>query len=296
MDLYKRIITQDRTRRHVFALLSDLHLDASDHDRQLLQHDLKAARELNARISINGDIFDAIVPSDHKRYHPSVSSAAPDRDDIFNQMINYAVEILRPYADLIDVISPGNHERAVLKHHHIDLISMLIYALNRELPDGAQRIHQGAYRGFQQYIFRNENNSKHTVQFVLFRHHGRGGSAPVTGGALDLDRIRKDFDADLYWIGHKHQSIGRRFTRVSVGPFGSLKVKEQRAVMSGGYKAGISTEDPGEHGDKADFGEEFYNTSQQGAQWLVIDVDASATLYNRGIRWSVSDVPYHIAG
>lgn len=295
MDVYKRVLIGPARRRQVFALLSDLHLDAADHDRELLEQDLKAARELGARISINGDIFDAIVPSDVKRYHPSVSSKAdPDRDDLFNQMIEYAVSILRPYADLIDVISPGNHERAVLKHHHIDLISMLIYALNRELPDGAQRIHQGSYRGFQQYVFRDEKNKRHTVQFILFRHHGKGGAAHVTGGALDLDRIRKDFDADLYWIGHKHQSIGRKFTRVSIGNHGVLRVKQQRAVMSGGYKAGVNMENPALHGDVADFSEEFYQTSQQGAQWLVIDVDSRGKQFDNGIRWSITDVPYHI--
>lgn len=36
------------------------------------------ARRIGARISINGDIFDGILPSDRKRHHPAVSNADPD--------------------------------------------------------------------------------------------------------------------------------------------------------------------------------------------------------------------------
>lgn len=293
MDVYRRRIQMESTtHRQIFALLSDLHLDAADHDRDALMRDLEAARALNARISINGDIFDAIVPSDRKRHHPSVSHANPERDDIFNQLVQMAVDVLGPYADLIDVISPGNHERSVLKYHHIDLISMLIFALNQRLPDDAQRIHQGSYRGFQQYIF---NHNRFAKSFVIFRHHGRGGAAPVTGGALDLDRIRKDFDADLYWMGHKHGSIGRKFTRVAVGPQGHIYTKSQRACMSAGYKSRIGVENPNVDGDIADFGEQFYGTTEQGAQWCVLDVRHGSSQHSRDferhIRWSISDSP-----
>jgi hypothetical protein len=293
MDIYKRTIPFSGSTRQVFCLMSDLHLDASDHDRELLVHDLKQARALNARISINGDIFDGILPSDRKRHHPSVMTADPTRDDILNQMVKLAVEVLGPYADLIDVISPGNHERSLLKYHHIDIISMLIYALNQKLPEGAQPIHQGAYRGFQQYSFRKGGKSKYTKQLLIFRHHGRGGAAPVTGGALDLDRIRKDFEADLYWIGHKHGSIGRKFTRISVGSGGRLKARQQRAVMSAGYKQGFHVEDPGADGDIADFGEQFYSVSEQGAQWVVVDLlgndFSNSAGWDGGMRWTVAD-------
>jgi len=295
MDIYKRTIPFSGSTRKTFCLMSDLHLDARDHDRELLLHDLRRARELNARISINGDIFDGILPSDRKRHHPAVMTADPTRDDILNQMVKMAVEVLGPYADLIDVISPGNHERSLLKHHHIDIVSMLIFALNQKLPEGAQPIHQGAYRGFQQYSFRKGGKSKDVKQFLIFRHHGRGGAAHVTGGALDLDRIRKDFEADLYWIGHKHNSIGRKFTRISVGSGGRLKARQQRAVMSAGYKHGFHIEDPAEDGDIGDFGEQFYSVSEQGAQWLVVDLRSTHTTnsagWTNGMRWTVADAP-----
>jgi len=295
MDVYRRTIQMDGHRhQQVLCLMSDLHLDASDHDRALLIADLEHARALNARVSINGDIFDAILPSDRKRHHPAVMAAAPDRDDLLNQIVEYAVNVLAPYADLIDVISPGNHERSVLKHHHIDIVSMLVYALNQHLPEGAQRIHQGSYRGFQRYVFKGGGTSKFSRSFTFFRHHGRGGGAPVTGGAIDLNRIRQDFDADLYWMGHKHQNIGRGFTRISMSTRDKIQVRKQRAVMSEGYKRQFADEDPGADGDIGDYGETFYAVSEQGAQWVLLELsrDINAVGFDAGLRWSVADSPH----
>lgn len=296
MDIFRATIESSRNvNKTVLGLFSDLHLDAADHDRVLLKQDLETAAKLNARISINGDMFDAIVPSDRKRHHPKVNDI--DRDDIFNELVRDAIKLLSPYADIIDVIAPGNHERSVLKYHHIDLISMVVFGLNQNRSEKLKPIHQGSYRGFQQYSFKN-GKARGGVIFSLFRHHGRGGSAPVTGGALDLDRIRKDFDADLYWIGHKHSNISRAFTRVSIGAKGKLKVKPQRAVISAGYKKKLSVEDPFNDGDIGDFGEQFYSLSEQGAQWVLIESDShyhtnSAGFVN-GLRWSIADSPYQL--
>lgn len=276
------------------CLMSDLHVDSANHDREQLIEDLESAKRIQARISINGDTVDAILPSDRKRHHPAVGRHDPERDDVINQIVRQAVEVLTPYADLIDVISPGNHERSVLKYHHVDITSMIAGALNVHRSPDLPSIHVGSYRGFQVYRLGTESRSIRT--FVIFRHHGLGGSAPVTGGALDLDRIRKDFDADLYWIGHKHQSIQRAYSRYAVSSHGTVYERRQRAVMSAGYQARIVTEDPDEYGDIADFGEQFYGTSQTGAQWVLLEgksnaVDA-APGYVRGLRWSVLDSPY----
>ncbi len=292
MDIWEGRIGYESTGTTILALLSDLHIDAADHDRELLIEDLETAKKLGARISINGDTIDGILPSDRKRHHPSVGKHDPERDDIMNQIVRQAVDVLSPYADYIDVISPGNHERSILKYYHVDITSMIVAMLNSVRSDDLPPIHVGSYRGFQVYRFRTKRGSGRTL--TIFRHHGLGGSAPVTGGALDLDRIRKDFDADLYWIGHKHQSIQRSFSRYSIGNGGMLFERKQRAVMSAGYKSRLTTEEPDVFGDIGDYGEQFYNVSQTGAQWVLIQYITNNVCksYTRGIRWSVMDSPY----
>lgn len=292
MDIYRASIkSKTSTNNVILALLSDLHIEASDHDRELLVYDLESAKKLGARISINGDVFDSIMPSDRKRHHNRVNNI--ESDDIINRSVKIAHQVLKPYADLIDVISPGNHERSVLKYHHVDIISMLIYALNCDRSSGLPPIHQGSYRGYQQYVLNFEKGKASNI-FTIFRHHGKGGSAPVTGGALDLDRIRKDFDADLYWIGHKHTSIARKFSRVSISGHGKVFVKQQRAAISPGYKSKITEMNPADDGDIVDFSEQFYGIQESGAQWVLIEnrtkaVGAESKGYVRGMRWSLSD-------
>lgn len=295
MDLFrKELIAEGYKSRIIIVLMSDLHLEATDHDRGKLLEDLAAAKKLGARIAINGDMFDAITPTDAKRFHSAVNKADASRDDKFNQMIKVGFSVLKDYADDIDLIAPGNHERSVLKYHHLDLTGMLIALLNQVRDESLPPIHQGSYRGFMQYVVRHTSRAVHI--FNIFRHHGSGGSAPVTGGALDLDRIRKDFDADLYWIGHKHTSIERQFTRYSMSSQGNLIKKPQRGVISAGYKKQLTVENPNMDGDEDNFSERFYQVSEQGSRWLLLEtLDGSGTTntgYINGVRWSVFDSPY----
>lgn len=286
----------------VLCLMSDLHLEAEEHDREMLISDLEMAKKLGARVSINGDLIDGILPSDRKRYHPMVERKNSERRDaILNATVKEAVNVLSPYADLIDVISPGNHERSILKHHHFDILSAIISGLNAHRSENLLPIHRGGYRGFQLYRLRmSGDGGPNTRLFTIFRHHGRGGAAQVTGGALDLDRLRKDFEADLYWVGHKHGSIQRAFSRFSLTPRGNLFERKQRAVMSAGYKTKVEKAeiiDDEDDYDVASFSETFYNTSQTGAQWVLLEarsnaVDGESNGFVRGLRWNVLDSPY----
>ena len=65
------------------ALMSDLHIGSLHTDYKMIDDELKRAKEENALIAINGDVFDAILPGDRKRYrannlHPRMYSAGDD--------------------------------------------------------------------------------------------------------------------------------------------------------------------------------------------------------------------------
>ena len=288
MDVFQTTITGAEKKPAILCLMSDLHLDAKQHNRNLLISDLEAAKKLGARISINGDSFDGILPSDIKRFHPGVATTNMERDDLINQMVKMGVDVLAPYADLIDMISPGNHERSILKYHHVDVTSMLIYGLNSHRSPGLPPIHQGSYRGYQRYKMVLKNKNAWQESFIIFRHHGRGGSAPVTGGAIDLSRIRQDFEADLYWVGHKHTNISRAFTRVYLNRGGTIRVRKQRAIMSAGYTKQLQEESPNNDGDIGDYGETFYQVSEAGAQWAMVKIVQGK---NQRLEWSTFDSP-----
>ena len=158
----------------VLALLSDLHLDAEDHDRERLHRDLETASRFGARISINGDLHDLILPGDLKRYTRGTDTY--DMDAQLNAITDLGYETLRPYVDLIDVISPGNHETAVLKHHHYDITRGVITLLNRDRTKSLPPIHHGGYKGFQRYVYNHAGAGVGSLTFDVFRFHGAAGA------------------------------------------------------------------------------------------------------------------------
>jgi hypothetical protein len=113
----------------------------------LIEKELKHAKDIGAKILINGDVFDAIMPGDRKRYrannlHPRMFQAG---DDMIGESIRWAIEILQPYKDNILMIGDGNHDDAVARYHHIEPVKHLVIALN---GPGAAKIKYGGYHGF----------------------------------------------------------------------------------------------------------------------------------------------------
>ena len=295
MDIWTKDVQYRGQPRQILCLMSDLHIEAADHDAEAFKNDLDTAARHGAHLSINGDLVDLILPSDRKRHHPSV--ARQEHDAIINRTTELAFEVLRPYVDLIDVISVGNHELATLKHHHYDITRAVITLLNQHRDPKLKPIHQGDYRGFQRYVFywSEKPNARATRHLDIFRHHGRGGGAPVTKGMIDFNRIRSTFSADLYWIGHKHQAIqDNGLVEIGLGPKGKLYHRPQRAVQTPGYKRPFRQSNPDAYGADSDFSDQFYTTSAQGCSWVIVDLITSATHTRRnptgrGIRWTVSD-------
>lgn len=215
--------------------MSDLHIGCAftDHDR--IESDLKLAREVGARVLINGDVFDAILPGDVKRFSPTaLAPRLHNRADILNASLEWGVEILEPYRDLIGFIGVGNHDTALEKHHSVDLVAVLCDKI---------QVPYGGYCGY--YIARwiYGKRAYHTVKIRY--HHGAGGSSPVTKGIIDFARMAAfiDGDSDVCWIGHKHNRLIDTALREQVTPGGKLAHKPVLNIMSGAYLETYRQED-----------------------------------------------------
>lgn len=91
--------------------LSDLHLGSSHTDYGLLQQDLDRCKREGGRVLINGDVFDLILPGDHKRFRQdALHFRLWGCTDLHNKVLDWAVELLEPLAPQIDMIGCGNHE------------------------------------------------------------------------------------------------------------------------------------------------------------------------------------------
>lgn len=190
------------------TLMSDLHIGAAATNYDAIKSDLEHARECGDRIAINGDVMDCILPKDAKRYRPdALDERITGRADVLNAQLDLAVSILGPYSKLVDMIGSGNHEISIEKYHGLDPIQLLIHRLNTE-HGGA--IEHGGVVGFLDYRCRisqgTDPKTGRSQRLVVFYHHGKGGSAPVTKGILDFARLGW-VDADILWLGHRHNRL-----------------------------------------------------------------------------------------
>lgn len=218
-----------------FALLSDLHIGAATTDMAAIRADLKQAETLDARILINGDVFDAIVPKDSKRFRPDVlAPSLRGRADVLDGALKMAIDLLAPYAGRIDMIGVGNHESAVEKYHATDMVARLIRALRR--AGGAPNY--GGTAGYVDSRFGQASRSCNSRRIKIYYHHGSGGSAPVTKGMIDFARRGVWVDSDIVWLGHKHNRILDSTVMRMRCPFAGDAVvyDPQVFVMTGGYR------------------------------------------------------------
>jgi hypothetical protein len=243
-------------------LMSDLHIGAPQVNYTLIKKELRDAAEIGDRIVLNGDIFDGILASDRKRFAPDcLHPRLHGRKDILNAAIDWAVELLSPYAHLIDMIGVGNHETALEKHHNVDAARILVYDLTRKLPKQHKDhvIHYGGYTGFIDYRVKSLTKKK-TIsvgRWVLYYHHGSGGSAPVTKGMIDFNRKDTWIDADCIWLGHKHNRWNASLEKLSCPLQGDAPdTKEVRHIMTGAYMktyVGQSQKSLRKHGRRSNY-------------------------------------------
>ena len=240
------------------TFISDIHIGAWNCDRVRLKRDLERAKEHGDRVNINGDVFDAIIPSDPKRYKPgALDPYLHGRSDILDAAVEMAVsdEFLGPYAKLIDSVSLGNHETVIEKIHSTDLIARLVRRLNRLGGD----VKYAGTIGFVQYSFRKHRKG---TLFNIFYHHGKGADSPVTKGMIDFTRLATWVDADVIWIGHKHNKIANTDPiRLRCPREGDSPVEcQQTWLMTGGYLKstdGQTSDDALLNGRKSDYASDF---------------------------------------
>lgn len=249
-----------------FGLISDPHMEPGGENRELKKA-LDKCREEKATVLFNGDIADFITVRD-PRYNKASDKA--EMAAIINEQIESVVDFLTPYADIIELIGIGNHEDVLIKHYGIDPLRFIIRDLNRARKEkGLLPIHYGAYRGFICYRFKYANGNRGKT-LRIFRHHGSGGSAPVTGGAIDINRVMSGFDADIYWLGHKHKETTRGVRVVGVNQQGNIVSSVRKGIMTPGFQSPYRVDDFNKSGGNYSFEDRFYDTSPTGWGYMTV--------------------------
>lgn len=224
---------QSPTWERWVLLASDLHYDNPWCDRKLLRRVFDEARRKDASIFLIGDTFCAM----QGRYDPrsDKSKLGPEyrTDDYVDALVREQVKFLADYADLVKLISYGNHETNILKRLETDLIQRTVGALKAGNPSA--KIDSGSYAGWVRFRFHRDNNRVRS--HMLHYDHGSGGGGPVTKGVIGANRRSVYLpDAQTVASGHIHERWIFPVTRERVDRAGKTYIDEQMHLCLGSFK------------------------------------------------------------
>jgi hypothetical protein len=152
-------------------------------------------------------------------------------EDYYGFVVRDCAQWYGKYASLIGIMADGNHELGVVKNANIDLLSLIVDALNSR---GGSVIH-GGYGGWVRLVFNLGENNRVIKQIKYF--HGSGGEAPVTRGAIQTNRQAVYLpDADFVVNGHSHNSYYIPISREKLDQNGRHYFDLQHHIRIPGYK------------------------------------------------------------
>jgi len=211
-------------------LRSDVHHDNPHCDWKLERKHLDEAKEHDALIIDNGDLFCAMQGKYDKR--SSKDSLRPEHQNgtYLDSLVDTAIDFYKPYAKNFIVFGKGNHETAIRSRHETDLTDRLAAGMRKH---GSEAI-AGGYGGWIRFCF--SSGGKRTSR-VLYHYHGTGGGGPVTRGTIQTSRIAVFTpDADIVLTGHTHDSWMVPIRRQRLSQQGVIHHDEQFHVRCAGYK------------------------------------------------------------
>ena len=280
MDILK--VTQKQRNIHVVTVkpkhtiktlqISDIQFDSVKCDRALLKRHLKQAEEKQAFVVMNGDIFDVMgCANDPRSSYSDIRSeylVTNYLDAVVEDAINFFSKFNVTY-----FIGRGNHETNIYKRQHTDV--------TRRLCDGLKakglEVYDGGYSGWIVYQLQlNDKSGRNSIK--QFYHHGYGGNASRSKGALKVDINMKNHpDADIITTGHDHQ---KWFFPISIQRLShEFKIREETVynIDTGSYKylgdgyAGWATE-------------KGFNNPTLGGWWIDIGLKKRKTILTKNIE------------
>lgn len=188
-----------------FYVIGDAHVgskNCAEEKLKVLVDIIKA--DPNARWFGGGDLTENIVPSDSKRFDPTVlpdwmldnrdaDDVVMDLKDIIGAQLERLYAILDPIKDKCLGLIEGNHEYSIMKYHNRDIMNTVCKHFKvANLTDCA----------YLRFNFRR--GKQETAVVRAFITHGHGGGRTSGAEPNCLYRLAADKDCDIVWKGHSH--------------------------------------------------------------------------------------------
>lgn len=213
-------------------LSSDRHHDNTHSRRDLELAHLQQAKERNAIILDIGDLFCAMQGKFDPRRSQDDLRPEDKGDNYLDLIVKHAAEFYSPYANLFSLMTPGNHESAILKSNGTDLVNSLVHRLN---SDHGGRVYKGGYGGWVRFEFIICKTQREAKSLKYF--HGKGGGGPVTRGVIDTARQAVYLpDADIVVNGHTHDQYHLPIARERLTKNARVSRDVVHFIRTGTYK------------------------------------------------------------
>jgi hypothetical protein len=257
---------KDKARTRIY-ILSDLHLGhAGAHKALLKRHIAKIAEDADCHVILGGDILDAICLQDRRA---RLSQMDPDiigehRDDLINQQVNMALDLLAPIARKIRLMLIGNHEEAILERASVDPLQILadglgLSAAPKECLRG--KPYEGAYCAYMRLRWpeaadMGSRGSPHWWMLDIAAHHGAGGGRKPGAKVNRVDdRAGWYPTAHIVASGHNHSRTMHERVGLAYGVH-QLAVSEAKQLCfnTGAYLRTYYSGSSGSHyAERADY-------------------------------------------
>lgn len=213
-------------------LLADLHWDSAHCLRDELAATLAQAKATGSPVLMFGDIFDAMQGKWDPR--ASADTLRPEHrcGNYLDSLVDTAAEWFTPYADVIALMSYGNHETSVKKRHEVDLLQRLVGLLR----SNGSRVVCAPYWGYVMARHLFAASAKHVTLTRLLYHHGYGGGGEVTRGMIDHSRTQRQYEADIYVSGHIHRRNVDENIMIRLTSHGNVEQNRQLFLRCGAWK------------------------------------------------------------
>jgi hypothetical protein len=216
VKLLERIFESDSRDTHVKIYpLGDIHIGAHNcAEDKLKSHVRRIAQDPNAYWIGGGDVLDAVVLNDSKRFDPTIvpdwmlkgsaNNIRMNIKDMLRAQRNRFYEILDPIRDKCLGLIEGNHEYSIMKYHNRDLQSELCQHFKCEdLTDCAfLRLRFRRRKGKSVKADGQPDMTSDTVR--MFITHGNGGGRSSGAEPMSLYRLAADKECDIVLKGHSH--------------------------------------------------------------------------------------------
>ena len=244
--LMRTIQHESRSDRFWIYPLFDIHLGSAACDEKLLKRDIaEIASKPNAMVILGGDMIDAVIHTDAKRYTGSTMAdwcrGMDDIDDVIAAQLDMLTSTLYPIREKIIAVVEGNHESAAAKHNSRAVFRDLCGRIAGQ--DGRMSEIALGVEGFINLRFMRKSagqkvEKSHTWPMTIYARHGFGGGRLKGGKINNLTQVLYAYDCDIALSGHVHDRIYTSVIRTGPGNGRSTCTqKEIHGVTCGTYLA-----------------------------------------------------------